>query len=146
MDGFDYREYYILHSVDDLVADFRKQHEACWPGVKAVIRAHACGGRPAVIEGWNLYPEWVHKLDLTSVKSIWLIADDEVLEHRVRADEFFYRGASDEAVMIQHYLDRSLRYNRDLKHMVEMLNMPFIEIHPNTSTGDLLQTCLDKLR
>jgi len=90
MTGYDYREYYICHSLEELIRHTQKQHKASWPAVEAVIRTHAAWGQPIVIEGWNIYPEWVNQLELPNIKSIWFIADEKLLEHRIRENQEFY--------------------------------------------------------
>ena len=60
-------EYYTNTSVDQLKADATMQHEAVWPMVKQVVRAHARSGSPIVIDGWYLRPNWVAQLKLKNV-------------------------------------------------------------------------------
>jgi hypothetical protein len=142
MAGYDYREYYIDHSLEELISHSRKQHQALRPALEAVVRAHATWGQPTVIEGWSLDPAWVSQLKLPDVKSIWFIADEVLLEHRIHQDEAFYQGASNEKKMIEHYLERSLWHNARLREVVDQLGMPSIELRLDSSPDEVCQQCL----
>lgn len=52
-------------------------------------------------------PEAVANLNLRSVESLWMVAEDSFLKQRIRANEDFWRGVSDEELMIQLCLERS---------------------------------------
>ncbi|MBE13725.1 MAG: hypothetical protein CL744_09110 [Chloroflexi bacterium] len=77
------------------------------PAVEAVIPSHADWAGPIVNEGWTLMPEAVANLNLRSVESLWMVAEDSFLKQRIRANEDFWRGVSDEELMIQLCLERS---------------------------------------
>ncbi|PCH90188.1 MAG: hypothetical protein COB86_06405 [Dehalococcoidia bacterium] len=78
------------------------------PAVEAIIRSHADWAGPIVIEGWTLMPEAVANLNLRSVESLWMVAEDSFLEQRIRRNEDFWHGVSDEELMIQLCLERSI--------------------------------------
>ncbi len=114
--------------------------------IEAVIRAHASWGNPIVIEGWCLYPERVNQLRLTDLQSIWLIADEELLERRIRQNEEFYRGASDEEEMIRRYVKRSLWHNTQVKMDAQRLAMASIELAAHNSPDEVCAQCIRLLR
>tara|TARA_B100001013_G_scaffold335117_1_gene253306 strand:+ start:1095 stop:1334 length:240 start_codon:yes stop_codon:yes gene_type:complete len=78
------------------------------PAVEAVNRSHADWAGPIVIEGWTLMPEAVANLNLRSVESLWMVVEDSFLEQRIRGNEDFWHGVSDEELMIQLRLERSI--------------------------------------
>ena len=82
---------------------------------------------------------------LPNVKSIWLVADEALLAHRLHHDTGFYRGASDEALMIERYLKRSLWYNDRLKQTAEQLAMPAIALRLDVSLDQVYKLCLNLL-
>jgi len=45
MDDIDYREYYIEHSAEEILAEGMDAHEEMWPGIEAIIKTHAVPGR-----------------------------------------------------------------------------------------------------
>ena len=55
-----------------------------------------------------MMPEAVANLNLRSVESLWMVAEDSFLEQRIRRNEDFWHGVSDEELMIQLCLERSI--------------------------------------
>jgi 2-phosphoglycerate kinase len=147
MDGIDYREYYITRSADDLLTECMGTHEEMWTGVEAVIRAHADWSFPIVFEGWAMWPERVAGLlaELDNVAAVWLTAYDELLEARVRGAERFYKGASDQEMMIQKFLPRNIDYNLRMMNPVGRLGLAVVEVTANRSTEQLAAECLQLL-
>jgi len=146
MDGIDYREYYLTRSVDDLIADAECRHTALWPAIAQVITAHATWGDPTVVEGWALYPSRVAQLALSNVASVWLVADDEGLEARVRTAVDFYRGASDEEAMIRHFVARNWWYNERIRKESAEYILPILPVSLSMTIDSTLQRCLDVLK
>jgi 2-phosphoglycerate kinase len=142
MAGCDYREYYIRHTVETLINHVEQQHLASWPAVEAVIRAHAGWAHPIVIEGWNLHPPWIERLNLSNVVSIWLLADERVLDRRIRAMEDFHRGASDPETMIQRFLQRSLWYGSRLRESLRQSKMASLTVTTDSTPETLCKQCL----
>ena len=131
MAGLDHREYYISKSVDELVSDSGRAHQAIWPSIEAVIRAHADWAYPIVIEGWALRPDAVAALVIPGLVSLWLLCTRELLEERIRADTDFYRGASDEEKMITRYLDSPKTSSRPTLHP----DRPVLASQPTSAPG-----------
>ena len=145
MSGIDYREYYVSRSTERLIQDAENQHLAAWPAVESVIRSHADWAGPIVIEGWALMPEAVAGLNLRGVASLWMVADDSLLEQRIRANEDFWRGASDEELMIRRYLERSMWHNNRTRARAEQLGLKVVYLEPETSSDELCDLCLRTL-
>lgn len=146
MDGYDYREYYVTRCVDDLIADAECRHAALWPAIAQVITAHATWGNPVVLEGWALYPSRVAQLALPNVASLWLVADDEVLEARVRTAVDFYCGASDEETMIRHFVARSQWHNGRIRKECFEHGMPVVSVARLMTIDGLLECCINVLK
>ena len=146
MDGYDYREYYVTRSPDALIADISLEHRALWPALQSVIRTHATWGAPIVMEGWSLWPERVTELQLPSVCSLWFVADEQTLRERLVKAVEFYRGASDEEAMIDHYLARSFWYNARLKEAVKKFGLASIELPPQAPAHKIVEMCLEQLK
>jgi 2-phosphoglycerate kinase len=128
MQGEDYRDYYVNRSLDELLADAERQHEAVWPAVEQIIRAHATWGAPAIIEGWDLQPQRVAQLNLPGIQSLWLAVDEADVERRVRRDTDFLKGAADVEKLIRHFVDRSIKADRQIRHGARVLKMPILEL------------------
>lgn len=140
MAGQDYREYYVTRSVEQLVAEADQRHAAMRPALERVIRAHAGWGTPMVMEGWALLPEAVAALADATIRSIWLVADEALLERRVRQDDF-WRGASDEEAMIRHFLGRSLAYNARIHEEANRLALAVVRVSAEQTPEMLVDRC-----
>jgi len=133
--GYDYREYYISRTADQLIDDTRIQHEEIWPSVKAVIKAHSGWGKPVVIEGWNLYPQKTKELNDQNIESYWLTADENLLKTRIEQNRSFYEGASDIGLLTANYLKRSLWHNNLIKTEAQKLGMTIIKVTEESEPG-----------
>jgi 2-phosphoglycerate kinase len=142
MAGQDYREYYVTRSIEQLVADAEERHAALWPSLQRVILAHAHWGTPIVMEGWALDPDRVGRLQVSDVGSVWLLAEDGLLEQRVRQCGF-WRGASDEDLMIRRFLERSLICNARTRQAAERLGMPVVMASKHELPQALMERCCD---
>jgi len=145
MGGQDYRTYYVRTSPKKLIHDADFQLQATWPAVAAVIREHATWRVPAVIEGWALRPEWVAEMELPEVASIWLLADDETIRQRLLADADFLRWASNKEKLIEHFVARSIWYNRLIAESAARIRMPTITIPPTASPDEIYKSCLQRI-
>jgi 2-phosphoglycerate kinase len=142
VDGADYREYCITRSVPELIADAERRHAALWPAIAAVITAHAAWwDDPTLIEGWALYPARVAGLGLPDVASVWLVADDEALEARLRAATDFISGVSDEQTLIRNFLARSRWQNARISREAAEAGLPAITVSGQTETADIVARC-----
>lgn len=145
MTEIDYREYYIKHNVSELIEHTEKLHQKLWPAIENVIKAHSLWSNPIVVEGWALRPEKVLNLEYNNVKSIWFLADEKLLEERVKKDKDFYLGASDEGKMITHYLQRSFHTNKEIENFSKVNKIDVIKISKCESSDFILKKCLKKL-
>ena len=107
MAGWDYRAYYVAHPPPTLIEHSRREHQALWPAIAAVIDAHLRWAGPVILEGWPLDPERVRAATHPQLRACWLLVEDAVLEARLRADTGFYDGCADVERSILHYMARS---------------------------------------
>jgi 2-phosphoglycerate kinase len=139
----DYREYYIANSKEKLIQDANNQHEALWPALRTLFQNHQAWGHPVVIEGWALRPSYVHSLS-GDVSGLFLLADDALIEMRVRSSGFS-KGASNVALMIERYLERSLWYNAYLRDEVTRLGLKALAISDGMQPEEIVDGCLSLL-
>jgi 2-phosphoglycerate kinase len=107
MAGWDYRAYYVAHTPPTLIEHSRREHQALWPAIAAVIHAHLQWAGPVILEGWQLDPDRVWAVSHPHLRTCWLLVDEAVLEARLQADTAFYQGCTDVERLIRHYLARS---------------------------------------
>jgi len=106
-----YTEYFTNSPVEKLIVDATIQHEALWPAVERTIRNHATWGRPIVIDGWHLRPEWTQSLDLDRVSVHWIVIEPDVLEARERNNADFVSESDNPQQMLSRFVARSLWFN-----------------------------------
>lgn len=139
----DYREYYIVNSVQTLIQDINAGHERRWPATRAVIQRHEVWDHPLVIEGYGLRPSYVHSLT-GDVSGVFLLADEALIEKRVRSSDFS-EGASNVELMIERYCARSFWYNAMLREEVTRLGLKALEISEGMRPGEIADECLRML-
>ena len=139
----DYREYYIGNPLETLIRDVDRQHERLWPALQALFRNHESWGHPAVIEGWALRPAYVHALQ-GDISGLFLLADEALIERRVRASDFS-QGASDVALMVRRYCQRSFWYNAYLRDEADRLDLKALRVSDEMRPDDIVDACLDLL-
>jgi 2-phosphoglycerate kinase len=144
MGNRDFREYYITSHPNDLIRDINQQHEALWPALLSLFRNHSTWASAAIIEGWALRPEYVARLS-GDISGLFLLPDAALIEARIRSSDFS-RGASDEEMMIQRYLERSLWYNARIRKQVADLGLKSVSILANKTPNEIASACLHELR
>ncbi|MBN1579780.1 MAG: hypothetical protein JXA89_03695 [Anaerolineae bacterium] len=142
-DPIDYREYYIVNSTETLIQDANKGHERLWPALRTIIQNHEDWGHPLVIEGWALRPSCVHALS-GDVSGVFLLADEALIEKRVRASAFS-EGASDVELMIARYCQRSFWYNAHFEDEVIRLGLKSLVISDGMRPEEIVGVCMSLL-
>ncbi|MGH1543610.1 MAG: isopentenyl transferase family protein [Arenicella sp.] len=146
MEGWTTQEYYIHHSVDELVHHTIERFKTFSTAIETVIKSHVSRETPIVIEGWGLWPEEIKNLNLSDVGMVWLVADEILLDKRTRSIKSMYEGASDEQRMIQNYVGRSIWYNSKVIEAVGRLDIPSIKVSDELSAEALSVALLNTLK
>jgi 2-phosphoglycerate kinase len=145
MAGWEYRAYYVAHPPSTLIEHSRREHQALWPAIVAVIHAHLGWAGPVILEGWQLDPERVRAITHPQLRTCWLLADDAVLEARLRADTAFYQGCTDVERFIRHYLARSRwgndRVRRAAAHEADVV----LHVGPEDTLDTVATRCMQRL-
>ena len=137
----DYREYYILNNKEKLIQDVNYQHKKVWPAIQMISQKHEAWGHPIVIEGWALRPSNVYTLS-GDVSGIFLLADDSLIENRVRSSDFS-EGASNVALMIERYCERSIWFNKYIRDGVARLGLRALLISDGMQAEEIVDKCLE---
>ena len=151
MAGWTAQEYYVHHTVDELIHHTLQRLKDLHLAIEAVIKSHIAKEDPILIEGFGLWPENIKNLNLSSVGlrnvgMVWLVSDDALLDKRTRNYKPLYEGASDEERLIQNYAERSIWYNSKVIEAVDRLGIQSIKVSDDLSAEDLSNTLLDALK
>ena len=145
MAGWDYRAYYVAHPPPTLIEHSRREHQALWPAIAAVIHAHLQWAGPVIVEGWQLEPERLRSVTHPHLRACWLLVDDTVLEARLRADTAFYQGCTDVERFIRHDLARSRSANDRVRRAAAHEASMVIQVGPEETVDALGTRCVQRL-
>ena len=143
MNNLDYREYYIVRSIEDLILDINNQHDALWPALSTLFHNHSSWDVETVIEGWALRPSYVSQLS-GDISGLFLIANDLLLKSRIQKTDFSH-GSSNPEVMSQKYLERSLWFNQQLRNQVSQLGLKSVSVSIDSQLDEIVDKCLNLL-
>jgi 2-phosphoglycerate kinase len=142
--GWDYRACDVAHPPPTLIEHGRREHQALWPAIAAVIHAHLWA-EPVILEGWQLGPEGMRAVSHPQLRACWLLVDDAVLEARLRVDTAFYHGCADVERLIRHYLARSRWVNDRVRQATGHEASAVIQVGPDDTVDALVTRCLRRL-
>lgn len=137
-------EYFTTSTPAELQADATQQHEAVWPMVERVVRAHALRGPSIVIDGWYFRPEWVAKLPLPNVWSGWIVPTEAVLREREERLPW-YQESTDPDRMIANFLSRSFWYRGLVEEQAGRHGLTILEQPGNVSVDQMCEQVLEEI-
>jgi len=142
MKGFDYPDYYVMRTKQELIEDIITYHRKLEPAIARLVETHSDWGDPLIMEGWALYPELVRGIENGQVFSVWLIAAPGLLEQRVRESCSF---GNNERV-VENYLARSEWHNNLLLEQCRAHNRNYIRVGegmtPEEIVGEIMKMLL----
>lgn len=123
--------YYREHSPADLLADVLEHYGRVWKLVEA-LPAPVLPGR--VLEGSAILPE--HALPLVRAGSIgiWLCADPQILEDRIRAESEYAQRNPEERAAIDGFQARNGLMNAHIERSARALGLPIYDAREPTSS------------
>jgi|SRR5262245_13362453 len=136
-------EYFTLSSVEQLKADATIQHDAMWPAIESVIRAHSKWGPPVVIDGWFMRPRRVAALGIGNVRSLWLVADHNILAEREARNLTFWHSSADPDRMRANFLARSLWFNDLIRQEALAFGLPILLQDGRASPSELCTRAIE---
>jgi 2-phosphoglycerate kinase len=142
MSRLPYLEYFTTSSVEQLKADATLQHDAMWPAIEGVVRAHSQWGPRVVLDGWFLRPHRVAALGLANVRSLWLVAGAGVLAEREALNLEFWGRSADPERMRANFLARSLWYNDLIREEARTLGLRILVQDGQVSASELCTRAL----
>jgi len=138
-------EHYLTLSVNELIEDVLLHFRSMWPDIEELILSHATNPHAEclIIEGSALWPESaVAGLDTEGVRALWLTASDDLFQTRIYASSEYDALKSDERMLVDKFLARTILYNERMLQAVSRLELAHVEV--DTAKPDaLIQTCMD---
>lgn len=103
-------------------------HENMWRQIRPMIDVERGAGRRFVLEGAALRPEYIAPLLSDEMAGVLLHADDEFLLARMRAEAGYGGREPAERLIIDAFIDRSLRENTALAAAARELGVRMVDV------------------
>ncbi|MCL2462925.1 MAG: hypothetical protein FWF44_09690 [Defluviitaleaceae bacterium] len=145
MRGVNYLDYYANTDKSALVEDILAYHLRIQPAVSRLTEINSAWGGPLIIEGWALYPEYVKNIGQKKARALWLVAEGDLLERRLRDNPGFYESAGEPEKVIENYLYRSEWHNGLILKQCEETKAQFIKVNGSEAEEKLLEIVWGKL-
>jgi len=128
-------EHYSTLPPEALIADVMRHYEAMWPMVRELVeRRLADAEAPGlVLEGSALLPSLAGRIGGGRVAAVWLVADETVLEARMRRESRFEAADAAGRALIEAFLERTRRYQRSMVAAVDALGLMRLTVRPAES-------------
>ncbi len=136
-------DYYAENNVEKLVSDIQLYHKVIEPAIERLASIHSTWRGTVIIEGWAIYPQLSNKLINDNVKSIWLIADNSLLEKRILDNKAFDNGHVNSKKAISNYIGRSFWHNSYLKEQCKFYGFDYIKINGDETVEELTAKILE---
>jgi 2-phosphoglycerate kinase len=148
-------EHYLSLSPDELIEDVLSHYKNLWPRIQSILTEHLLDRSTTglIVEGSALWPESVATLNLDNIAAVWLTASDDCFQERIYRTSQFEGATTKEKIMIQKFLDRTLRYNQRMMEAIsqresyakECLTLKSLNVESASSLDDLSNQCLKLL-
>lgn len=140
-------EHYLYLSVGELIEDVLRHYRVnVWPQVDTIIASYLDDPSTTgvVVEGSALWPEFATSLDFDKIGAVWLTANDEIFQRRIRAESMYSSKSPRERRMIDKFLERTLVYNERMIDAVHRLGFTLVDVQDSNVT-ELTERCLSIL-
>lgn len=140
-------EHYRSLSAEALLDDVLQHYRKLWPSIRELVTRHATdGGEHLIVEGSALWPESVKSLQVQRVAAVWLTASDSLLQRRIADASRLAEATGDERLLIEKFLERTLRYNQRMLEAIACLGLVSINVERQPSLEALSAHCLERLQ
>lgn len=137
--------HYASLTVDELIADVLRHYgDNVWPLAERIVaeRVATNQGPGLVLEGSALLPELVTALGFDDVGAAWLVADPELLQHRIHGESGYAAKGDRDRAVVDKFLARTLRFNDFLEDSLERLGLTGAMVGGDSDVRELARTCL----
>ena len=140
-------EHYRTLTTDALIASVLVHYARMWPMVRDKIETRVADEHalPLVLEGSALWPELVAELDLPGVRAVWLTADDDLLDVRIRVESRHGEAEPAGRQLIESFAARTRLYKAAMLAHVRRLGLPLVEVTAAMSPDDVSAAVLAAL-
>lgn len=121
-------EYYSSLNDETIYWFLRVHHENMWPHIQHLIAAALDGRAGVVLEGSALRPEYVAEMSHSHLSAIGLYADEQFITARIKAKSQYSQLNPARQMLIDKFLNRTLRDNAEVFESASRLGLPLINV------------------
>jgi 2-phosphoglycerate kinase len=144
----DVAQHYGALAPEALIGSVLRHYGTMWPMIRALVEARAADSAAPglVLEGSALWPERAAQLlGGGSVAGLWLVADEALIEARIRRESRFEAADRAGRALIEAFLERTRRYQHRMLEVVVRLGLPRLDVRAGEPIGALADRALDLL-
>lgn len=133
-------EYYAINYVNKLILDISKYHKTIEPAIHRIIDIHSSWGSSLILERWAIYPNSIIKYkDSSNIKSLWLIAENSLLEEPIRLNVSFNNENNFSENDVGNYVKRSIWHYNLILDQCKINDCNYIVINRNKTKTELFK-------
>jgi 2-phosphoglycerate kinase len=121
-------EYYARLSPETIYWFLKVHHENMWPNIRRMIEGEIEAGRPLVLEGSALRPEFIAPLVSDAVAGICLHADADFLRERMRSEARYRQVDEPARAIMDKFIERSLRDNSEMHEAAMQHGITIVDV------------------
>ncbi len=141
-------EYYSSLSIEELTEDVLRYYRSMELSIESLVTAHATddSAERLIIEGSALWPKFVSTLNFDNMAAVWLTASENFFRKRIYDASQIEESTIREKLMIQKFLERTLRYDKKMMEPINRLGLVSVNVESTSSLDELASVCLNLLR
>lgn len=129
-------EYYRDLSLDERMQSVLQHYRSMW---EPLVLPLMTGDEPLVLEGSALLPELVVTVLSQETRAVWLVADEGVVERRIRIESAYDSRDAQGRLLIDSFAERAGAFNHLIAEEVERFGLQKIEVGETTELDELLE-------
>lgn len=137
-------EFYSRLTPETIHWFLKVHHENMWRSIGPMIEAERDAGRPFVMEGAALRPEYIAPLVSDRIFGVLLHADDAFLCNRMHAAAGYAQRGAAERSLIDAFIDRSLRENAALYGAAQETGLRIVDAEDEQAVAGLFDELVER--
>lgn len=139
-------EHYTRLSPETIYWFLRVHQENIWPYVRHLILEAASQGSGNIFEGSALRPDFIATLERSDTVPIGLYAGEAFLRERMLTESDYDRRDEAQKLLIDKFVERSLRQNADFLETASQLGLPMLNAQDQDALDRFIELRIAELQ
>lgn len=139
-------EHYARLSDETIHWFVRVHQENIWPYIRHLICEAILQGGKSIFEGSALRPEFIATLDQGDVVPIGLHGGEAFLRERILTQSDYHRRDAAQKLLIDKFLERSLRQNADFIKRASQLGLPMLDVEDQEALDGFVERVVAEIQ